>query len=61
MLKPKLDHKLLAIGYMDKAQADAHMVKHKMHYKDVNSAATKAYRKQFNVVNGLQKKNVPDS
>jgi hypothetical protein len=47
MLKTKLDDKLLAIGYMDKAQADTHMVTHKLHYKDINSAATKAYHKQF--------------
>jgi hypothetical protein len=44
MLKTKLDDELLAIGYMDKPQADAHMVTHKLHYKDINSAATKAYR-----------------
>jgi hypothetical protein len=47
VLKIKLDDELLAIGYMDKIQADAHMVKEKLHYKDINSGATKPYRKQF--------------
>jgi hypothetical protein len=47
VLKIKLDEELLAIGYMDKPQADAHMVKEKLHYKDINSGATKPYRKQF--------------
>jgi hypothetical protein len=37
----------LAIGYMDKAQADRHMVAKKLHYKDINAVATKAYRMQF--------------
>jgi hypothetical protein len=61
MLKTKLDNELLAIGYMDKAQSDAHMVKHKLHYKDINSAATKAYRKQFDRSECPPAKNLPDS
>ena len=46
-LKSILYDKLLAIGYMYKAQADAHMAKEKLYYKDINSSATKAYCKQF--------------
>ena len=47
-MKSKLDDKLLVIGYVDKAQADAHTpVKAKLHYMEINAAATKAYRKQF--------------
>ena len=33
--------------YMDEVQADAHMIKQKLHYKDINSSATKVYCKQF--------------
>jgi hypothetical protein len=61
MLKTKLDDYFLAIGYMDKAQADAHMATNKLHYKDINSAATKAYRKQFDHGEWPPAKNVPDS
>jgi hypothetical protein len=46
---------------MDKAQADAHMAKHKLHYKDINSAATKAYPKQFDRSEWPPAKNLPDS
>jgi hypothetical protein len=38
-LKSKLEDELLAIGYMDKAQTDRHMVAKKLHYKDVNAVA----------------------
>jgi hypothetical protein len=38
MLKTKLDDELLAIGYMDKSQADAHMAAHKLHYKRTSTA-----------------------
>jgi hypothetical protein len=61
MLKTKLDDELLAIGYMDKAQVDAHMSTHKLHYKDINSAATKAYRKHFDRGEWPPAKNLPDS
>jgi hypothetical protein len=61
MLKTKLDDELLAIGYMDKSQADAHMVARKLHYKDINSVATKAYRKQFDRGEWPPAKNLPDS
>jgi hypothetical protein len=60
MLKMKLDDKLLATGYMDKVQAEAHMAKHKLHYKYVHSAATKAYRKQFDRGVWPPAKNLPD-
>jgi hypothetical protein len=46
-LKSKLEDELLAIGCMDKAQADRHMVAKKLHCKDANAVATKAYRMQF--------------
>jgi hypothetical protein len=61
MLKTKLDDELLAIGYMDKAQADTHMATHKLHYKDISSVATKAYRKQFDRGEWPPAKNLPDS
>ena len=61
MLKTKLDDELLAIGYMDKDKAEAHMSLHKLNYKDINSAATKAYRKQFDRGEWPPAKNVPDS
>jgi hypothetical protein len=61
MVKTKLDNELLTIGYMDKAQADAHMVTHKVHYKDINSAATKAYRKLFDRGEWPLAKHLPDS
>jgi hypothetical protein len=61
MLKTKLDDELLAIGYMDKVQADAHMVTHKLHHKDINSAATKAYHKQFDCGEWPPAKNLPNS
>jgi hypothetical protein len=41
-LKSKLEDELLAIGHIDKAQADRHMVAKKLHCKDVNAVATKA-------------------
>jgi hypothetical protein len=59
MLKTKLNDELLAIGY--KAQADAHMTTHKLHYKDINSATTKVYRKQFDRSEWPPAKNLPDS
>ena len=43
--KRKLDDELLAIRYMGKDQANAHMGRSKLYYKDINAAATKAYRK----------------
>ena len=61
MLKSKLDDELLAIGYMDKTQADDHMIKHKLHYKDINDAATKAYRKQHDRGEWPPAKHLPDS
>ena len=46
-LTSRLDDELLAIRYMDKPQADTHMVKEKLHYKEINASASKTYRKQF--------------
>ena len=40
-MESKLDDELLAIDYMDKAQADAHMTRSKLHYKDINAAVLK--------------------
>ena len=60
-LKSRLDDKLLAIGYFNKAQADAHMIKHKLHFNDINSSATKAYGKQFDRGEWPPTKNLPDS
>ena len=61
-LKVGLDDALLTIGYMDKTPADAHMVKAKLpYYKDINTAATKAYSKQFDRGEWLLAKNLPDS
>jgi hypothetical protein len=59
-LKSKLEDELLAIGYMDKAQADHHMVANKLHYKDVNAVATKAHRMQFDRREWPPSKNLPD-
>jgi hypothetical protein len=58
--KSKLEDELLAIGYMDKAQADRHMVAKKLHYKDINAVATKAYRMQFDRGEWPPSKNLPD-
>ena len=60
-LKSKLDDELLAIGYMGRDQADAHMVRSKLTYKDINAAATKAYRKQKDRGEWPPAKNLPDS
>jgi hypothetical protein len=46
---------------MDKTQADEHRVKKKLHYKDINVIATKAYRKQFDRGEWPPAKNLPDS
>jgi hypothetical protein len=61
LLKMKLDEQLIQIGYMDKAAADAHMVKEKLHYKDINNAATKTYRKQSDLGQWPPAKNASDS
>jgi hypothetical protein len=45
--KAKLEEELLAIGHMDKPQADVHMATKKLHHKDINAMATKAYCLQF--------------
>ena len=58
-LKSKLNDELLANRYRDKAQADAHMVKAKLHYKDINVAATKAYCKQLDCGEWTPAKNLP--
>jgi transposase InsO family protein len=60
-LKTKLEDALLAIGYMDKSQGDDHMIKQKLHYKDISALATKAYRKQFDRGEWPPAKNMPDS
>jgi hypothetical protein len=61
VLNCKLDNELLAIGHMDKTQADAHMVTKKLTYKDINAAATKACPKQFDCAEWLPAKHLPDS
>ena len=61
-LKSRLDDELLAIGYMDKPpQVDAHMIKHRLHYKDINTSAAKAYRKQLDQGEWSPAKYLPDS
>ena len=60
-LKGQLDDEGLAIEYMDKTQADAHMVKEKLHYKDINTAAIKTYRKHFDRGEWPPANNLPDS
>jgi hypothetical protein len=60
-LKSKLEDELLAIGHMDKAQADRHMVAKKLHHKDVNAVAAKACRMQFDRGEWPRSKNLPDS
>jgi hypothetical protein len=61
LLKMKLDEALIQIGYMDKATADAHMMKEKLHYKDINSGATKTYRKQSDLGQCPPANNASDS
>jgi hypothetical protein len=61
LLKLKLDEQLIQIGYMDKDAADAHMVKEKLHYKDINNGATKTYRKQSDLGQWPPAKNASDS
>jgi hypothetical protein len=61
LLKMELDKELIQIGYMDKDAADAHMVKNKLHYKDINTGATKTYRKQSDLGQWPPAKNASDS
>jgi hypothetical protein len=59
--KVKLEESLLAIGHMDKTQADAHMTTQKLHCKDINALATKACRLQFDRGEWPPAKHLPDS
>jgi hypothetical protein len=46
---------------MGKSQADQHMIKEGLGYKDINSSATKTYRKQFDGDEWPPAKHLPDS
>jgi hypothetical protein len=61
LLKLKLDEELLNIGYMDKPQADSHMTKEELAYKDVIASAIKPNRKQLDRGEWPPAKNLPDA